>query len=55
MPPIQLGGSRTAEFEGLRVSIPEAAEDYLTSIYGDYMRLPPEDQRKSHEVRFAEE
>ena len=55
VPHIQLGGSRTAEFEGLRVSIPEAAEDYLTSIYGDYMKLPPEDQRRSHEVRFAEE
>ncbi len=55
VPRIQLGGSRTAEFEGMRVSIPEAAEAYLTSIYGDYMRLPPEDQRRSHEVRFAEE
>ena len=55
VPHIQLGGSRTAQFEGLQVSIPEAAEDYLTSIYGDYMKLPPEDQRRSHEVRFAEE
>ena len=55
VPHIQLGGSRTAEFEGMQVSIPEAAEAYLTSIYGDYMKLPPEDQRKSHEVRFAEE
>ena len=55
VPHIQLGGSRTAEFEGMQVSIPEAAEDYLTSIYGDYMKLPPEDQRRSHEVRFAEE
>ena len=55
VPHIQLGGSRTAQFEGMQVSIPEAAEDYLTSIYGDYMKLPPEDQRKSHEVRFAEE
>ena len=55
VPHIQLGGSRTTEFEGMQASIPEAAEDYLTSIYGDYMKLPPEDQRKSHEVRFAEE
>ena len=55
VPHIQLGGSRTAQFEGMQVSIPEAAEAYLTSIYGDYMKLPPEDQRKSHEVRFAEE
>ena len=55
VPHIQLGGSRTAQFEGMQVSIPEAAEDYLTSIYGDYMKLPPEDQRRSHEVRFAEE
>ena len=55
VPHIQLGGSRTAEFEGMQVSIPEAAEAYLTSIYGDYMKLPPEDQRRSHEVRFAEE
>ena len=55
VPHIQLGGSRTTEFEGMQASIPEAAEDYLTSIYGNYMKLPPEDQRKSHEVRFAEE
>lgn len=55
VPHIQLGGSRTAQFEGMQVSIPEAAEAYLTSIYGDYMKLPPEDQRRSHEVRFAEE
>lgn len=55
VPHNQLGGSRSAQFEGMEVSIPEAAEAYLTSIYGDYMQLPPEDQRRSHEVRFAEE
>lgn len=35
-------------FEDLRVSCISAYDTYLTSIYGDYMKLPPEDKRKSH-------
>lgn len=54
VPKIELGGKRTGIFEGMQVSIPKASEAYLTDIYGDYMKLPPVEQRKSHAVRFVE-
>lgn len=51
----QLRGNRKGVFEGLTVTIADEAEAYATSIYGDYMTLPPEDKRHSHEIYFAEE
>ena len=33
------------EFEGHKVYAPVGYEEYLTKNYGDYMQLPPEDQR----------
>lgn len=36
------------EFEGERFPIPIGWEEYLTSVYGDYMQLPPEEERKVH-------
>lgn len=50
----QLGGERKGRFEDLTVSIPIESENYLTSIYGDYMTLPPENKRVSHSIKFAE-
>ncbi len=42
-------GKRTIEYEGELFSIPSGAEKILTSIYGDYMSLPPENKRtRSH-------
>lgn len=38
---------RNAPFEGVELSVPGSAEAYLTRIYGDYMELPSEEQRKS--------
>jgi len=35
----------TAPFETLTVKIPRAADAILTRMYGDYMQLPPADQR----------
>lgn len=35
-------------FEGLPVNIPTKANDYLTQIYGDYMKFPPIEQQKPH-------
>lgn len=29
-------------------------EDYLTYFYGDYMKLPPEDQRNRHEMKHVD-
>ena len=36
------------EFEGLKVNAPDKYDEYLKKIYGDYTKLPPEDQRENH-------
>ncbi|KRO28949.1 lipopolysaccharide biosynthesis protein licd [Lactiplantibacillus fabifermentans DSM 21115] len=35
----------TVPFEDMQVQIPQAYDDILTRMYGDYMQWPPEDQR----------
>ena len=43
----------TADFEGHPIYVPEGYDSILRSIYGDYMVLPPENERAStHEDRF---
>ena len=37
-------------FEGYDFSCMSCWDDYLTGLYGEYMRLPSEDMRKSHDV-----
>lgn len=39
---------RECEFEGVKSYIPNSYNDYLTNLYGDYMRLPPEEKRERH-------
>lgn len=34
-----------ADFEEYQFNIPRDYEDYLTHVYGDYMKLPPEEER----------
>lgn len=34
-----------SEFEGVLMNIPENYNEYLTNIYGDYMKFPPENER----------
>ena len=38
-------------FEGRAYSAPIGYHEYLASIYGDYMKLPPEEKRVSHHRR----
>lgn len=41
-------GVKKVPFEDLEANIPEKYGEYLTLIYGDYMTLPPEEQRVAH-------
>lgn len=36
------------EFEGMMLPAPFKWHEFLTSVYGDYMKLPPEEKRVSH-------
>ena len=38
------------EFEGKEYWAPGCYDSYLTRIYGDYMTLPPENKRKTHNM-----
>lgn len=38
------------EFEGKQFMAFEKFDDYLGSIYGDYMKLPPKDKQESHHM-----
>jgi lipopolysaccharide cholinephosphotransferase len=39
------------EFEGRQYNAPGCYEQYLTQIYGDYKKLPPEDKRIDHRMK----
>lgn len=43
-----LGVPQLCAFEDTYIYIPENADKYLQSLYGDYMKLPPEEKRISH-------
>lgn len=43
----------TISFEGHLFSAPHNPDEYLKQIYGDYMKLPPEDKRGGHEVEVV--
>ncbi len=38
----------TATFEGLELRVFGEYDKYLRKIYGDYLKMPPADQRQSH-------
>lgn len=40
----------TAKFEGLNVNVPHKVVDYLTSMYKNYMEIPPMEKRERHFV-----
>ncbi len=41
---------RNVQFEGRMFPAPGCTSSYLHNLYGDYMTLPPEEQRKAHET-----
>lgn len=38
------------KFEGMTLKAPVKKEEYLTFLYGDYMKIPPIEKRKTHPV-----
>lgn len=40
------------DFEGLRLPAPCGYDTYLTRLYGDYMQLPPEHRRVTHNAAY---
>ncbi len=45
------------DFAGVPINLPACYHELLTQVYGDYMQLPPEDQRKNHfpcELKFPD-
>jgi lipopolysaccharide cholinephosphotransferase len=48
MPRSHFGNPTEYLFEGLKLLGPEKADEYLSSLYGDYMTLPPLGKRQSH-------
>ena len=52
MPAAVYGKPQLVEFSGRKYYAPEMLEDYLTRIYGDYMKLPPEEARQQNMQLF---
>ncbi len=49
------GTPKKGMFDGVEVNIPEKSHELQTALYGDYMKLPPEDQRVAHNVKIISE
>ncbi|MBQ9744179.1 MAG: LicD family protein [Clostridia bacterium] len=43
-----MGTPTIAPFENVQIYCPEFCDKYLTQLFGDYMKLPPEEKRVSH-------
>lgn len=54
MPAEIYGTPQLVKFEDKEYYAPEKLDDYLTRIYGDYMKLPPEDERQANLSFFDE-
>ena len=44
----EFGEVKRAKFEDIEVNIPGNYDDILKSLYGEYMQLPPKEDRYNH-------
>lgn len=44
--------SKKIKFESIEVNVPNDHDAYLKIIYGDYMKLPPENERRNHSLEI---
>ena len=42
------------KFEDIEVNVPEKYDEILTNLYGDYMKLPPEEERYNHMAEYMD-
>lgn len=54
MPKSVLGTPTPYDFEGEKVMGVEHFHQYLTQKYGDYMQLPPKEQRRQHNFHYCD-
>ena len=54
VPAEYLASFKLYEFEGRNYYGIQKSHEYLTWVWGDYMRLPPEDKRKPHHVNYMD-
>lgn len=55
VPRVVYGQGKEAAFEGIRANLPEDAGALLEKIYGDYMTLPPPEERVGKHTQQSEE
>ena len=48
-----LGEGCLLPFESIEINGPQDYDAYLTHIYGDYKKLPPESERVTHQIRVV--
>lgn len=48
VPTVMFGNPKLYKFEDDTFYGPELVDDYLKHMYGDYMKLPPKEQQKTH-------
>ena len=51
--PVELYNAQEyVKFESITLSVPKGYETYLSSLYGNYMQLPPENERVGGHYRI---